>query len=119
MRDIELFFATSWEPNKEEFLSALGISTGGLGEQFFGNVFDAFFVYSIDAKNEFNKYYSIEYGTFHEYFYARYGKLLSEAELDCKHVFVIGWIPDVISENYDENKMSVVVDCIRGLEGKS
>ena len=54
MRDeIELIIATPWEPNRKEFLAALGVSRGGLGEKLFGTVYDALFVSSIEVKGEF------------------------------------------------------------------
>ena len=57
MRDeVKLVLPTSWEPDRNKFLAALGISRGGLGEQFFGAVYDALFVASIEVKGEFKKY---------------------------------------------------------------
>jgi hypothetical protein len=60
MRDeVKLVLPTSWEPDRNEFLAALGVFRGGLGEQFFGAVYDALFVASIEVKGEFKKYYSV------------------------------------------------------------
>jgi len=52
---VELVLPTSWEPDRNEFFAALGISRGGLGEQFFGTVYDALFVASFEVKGEFKK----------------------------------------------------------------
>ena len=55
---MKLILPTSWKPDRNEFLAALGVFRGGLGEQFFGAVYDALFVVSIEVKGEFKKYYS-------------------------------------------------------------
>ena len=43
MRDeVKLVLPTSWKPDLKDFLSALGVTNGGLGEQLFGPVYDAY-----------------------------------------------------------------------------
>lgn len=111
-----LFIPTSWEPNRNDFLKALGISLGGLGEHFFGKVFDALFIDSIDIKHEFNKYYSIEYNNLAEYVEIRYGKSLSDEELDNDRVYMAAWLPQVIDPMYEDNKLNTILDCIKILE---
>ncbi|SON48153.1 conserved protein of unknown function [Vibrio tapetis subsp. tapetis] len=114
--DIALILTTSWKPNKEEFLIALGISPRGLGEQLFGTVFDALFVASIEAKAEFKKYYCVEYANFTDYLIARYGKTLSEDELETSSVFIVDWLPQIINEDFEDNKLGIVLECIKKLE---
>lgn len=117
MRDeIKLIIPTSWEPNREEFLAALGVSRGGLGEQFFGTVYDALFVASIEVKGEFKKYYSVEYTNLAEYLEIRHGEALSEEELEADRVFMVTWLPQVIDNIYDDNKLDTVLKCIKKLE---
>ncbi|MCF6282616.1 MAG: hypothetical protein L3J28_10500 [Candidatus Polarisedimenticolaceae bacterium] len=117
MRDeIELILPTSWEPNREEFLAALGVSRGGLGEQFFGTVYDALFVASIEVKGEFKKYYSVEYSNLAEYLEIRYGEALSEEDLEADRVFMVTWLPQVIDKMYEENKLDTILECIEKLE---
>lgn len=117
MRDeIKLMLPTSWVPNREEFLAALGVSRGGLGEQFFGTVYDALFVASIEVKSEFKKYYSVEYANLAEYLEIRYGETLSEEELEADRVFMVTWLPQVIDNIYDDNKLDTVLECIKKLE---
>lgn len=114
--EIELILPTSWEPNREEFLAALGVSRGGLGEQFFGNIYDALFIASIEVKAEFRKYYFVEYATLAEYLEIWYGKVLSEEDLKKKRVFMVTWLPQVIDEHYEDNKLNTVLECITMLE---
>lgn len=118
MRDeIKLILPTSWVPNREQFLAALGVSRGGLGEQFFGTVYDALFVSSIEVKSEFNKYYSVEYVNLAEYLEIRYGEALSEEALEADMVFMVTWMPQVIDDIYEDNKLDAVLECISKLEG--
>lgn len=114
--DIKLILSTSWEPDKDAFLAKLGVAKGGLGEHFFGSVFDAFFTYAIDVKGEFEKFYSVEYASLADYMEIRYGEALSEDDLGCEHIFLVTWIPQVVDENYDNNKFDAVIGCIRELE---
>lgn len=117
MRDeIKLILPTSWVPNREEFLAALGVSRGRLGEQFFGTVYDALFVASIEVKSEFKKYYSVEYANLAEYLEIRYGEALSEEELEADRLFMVTWLPQVIDVIYEENKLDTVLECIKKLE---
>lgn len=117
MRDeIKFILPTSWEPNREEFLAALGVSRGGLGEQFFGTVYDALFVASIEVKGEFKKYYSVEYATLAEYLEIRYGIALSDKDLEADRVFMVTWLPQVIDDIYEDNKLDTVLECIQKLE---
>jgi len=117
MRDeTKLILPTSWVPNREEFLTALGVSPGGLGEQFFGPVYDALFVASIEVKSEFKKYYSVEYVNLAEYLEIRYGEALSEEDLEADRVFMVTWLPQVIENIYEDNKLDTVLECIKKLE---
>ncbi|MCP3892033.1 MAG: hypothetical protein GY702_24660 [Desulfobulbaceae bacterium] len=113
---VELVLPTSWEPERKEFLAALGISRGGLGEQFFGNVYDALFVSSIEVKGEFKKYYSVEYANLAEYLEIRYGKSLSEEDLEADRVFLVTWLPQVIEDMYEDNKLNTILECIKKIE---
>lgn len=113
---VELVLPTSWEPDRNEFFAALGISRGGLGEQFFGTVYDALFVASIEVKGEFNKYYSVEYANLAEYLEIRYGVALSEEDLEADRVFMATWLPQVIENIYEDNKLDTVLECIEKLE---
>lgn len=117
MRDeIKLILPTSWLPNREEFLAALGVSRGGLGEQFFGTVYSALFVASIEVKGEFKRYYSVEYANLSEYLEILYGKALSEENLEADRVFLVTWLPEIIDDTYEDNKLDTVLECIKKLE---
>lgn len=117
MRDeIKLILPTSWEPSKNAFLAKLGVSGGGLGEHFFGKVYDAFFTHSIEVKREFEKYYSVEYANLADYVEFSYGVILRDDDLEHERIFLVTWVPQVVDEMYDNNKLGTVLDCIEELE---
>lgn len=113
----KLILPTSWKPNRDQFLTALGVSQGGLGEHFFGTVYDALFTASIDVREEFRKYYSVEYANFAEYVEILYGQALDKESLEAERVFIITWLPQVVDDMYEENELNAVLDCIKKLEG--
>lgn len=116
MRDeIKFIVATSWEPNIEEFLLSLGISSGGFGAQLFSSVYDALFKTSINVKEEYERFYSVEYGCLSDYVEIRYGKTLSNDDLEAERVFAVTWLPQVVDDAYEENKLEVVMDCLSRL----
>lgn len=117
MRDkVKLVLSTSWEHDRYEFLAGLGITRGGLGEQFFGDVYNALFISSIEVKGEFKKYYSVEYANLAEYLEIRYGVALSEEDLEADRVFMMTWLPQAIDNMYEGNKLDAVLECIKKLE---
>lgn len=117
MRDeIKLVLPTSWEPDRNEFLAALGVSQGGFAEQVFRTVYDTLFIASIEVKNEFKKYYSVEYANLSEYLEIRYGKVLGEEDLDVDRVFLVTWLPQLIDDIYEDNKLETILECIKKLE---
>lgn len=114
--DVKLILPTSWEPCKDAFLAKLGVTNGGLGEHFFGKVYDAFFIHSIEVKREFERYYSVEYADVAEYVDIRYGDILKDEELEHERIYLVTWLPQIVDEMYDDNKLSAVLNCIEELE---
>ncbi len=113
MRDeVKFIVATSWDPNVEEFLSSLGISSGGFGAQIFSSVYDAFFKSSINVTEEYERFYSVEYGCLSDYVEIRYGKKLTDEDLEAKRIFAVTWMPQVVDDNYEDNKLEAVVNSL-------
>ena len=117
--DSNLLIATSWTPNKYDFLTALGICEGGLGEQFFGKVFDALFVDAVELKREFERYYAVEYRSLVEYAEIRFGVKVTVNDLEADRIFLPVWLPQIIDENYEDNQLDMVLNVILELEGNS
>ncbi len=117
MRDeIKLILPTSWKPSEETFLAKLGVSRGRLGEHSFGNVYDAFFVHSIEVKREFERYYSVEYANLADYVEIAYGKTLSEDDMEHERIYLVTRLPQVVDDMYDDNKQGTVLECLAELE---
>lgn len=117
MRDkVLLVLPTSWEPNRPAFLAELGISEGGLGEQLFGKIYDAFFVQSTEMKREFARYYSVEYGSVENFARIVHGLELDDEELAHESIFLVTWLPQIVDETYEENQLDTVLACISQLE---
>lgn len=114
--DILLVVATNWKPNRLEFLSALGISIGGFGAQVFSDVYDCLFITSINVKEEFNKYYSVEYASLSEYVVIRYNHVLSENDAESEQIFLVTGLPLILNTNYEGNQLDTVLECIQNLE---
>lgn len=114
---IELVIATSWQPNRRDFLSKLKIEPGSVGAQFFEGAFNCLFSDAINAKREFEQYYSVEYGTLDQYLDSRYGIVLDEEELEKENIFLCTWLYSALDKNYDDNQFENVMQCIRVLEG--
>ncbi|MCU8045736.1 MULTISPECIES: hypothetical protein [unclassified Shewanella] len=112
MDEVKFIVATSWEPNFEEFLSSLGISSRGLGAQIFSSVYDAFFKSSINVTEEYERFYSVEYGCLSDYVEIRYGKKLSDEDLEAKRIFAVTWMPQVVDDNYEDNKLEAVLNSL-------
>ena len=111
----EFILFTSWAPDKKEFLSSLEISPDGFGSQLFLDVFNAFFIESIDLVQEYRDFYSVEYPTFSEYIESTFGKVLDESEQDSTYAFLVPWLPVIISDYHEGNKLDVVLACIKQL----
>lgn len=115
MDDAGFLLATSWPPDRNAFFEALGIRPGALGGQLFDNVFDCFFLYSIDLKRDYLRYYSVEYRTLRDFVETRYGDV-TDHELEKDRLFLIKSFPQVVDPNYSGNKLSIVLQCIENLE---
>lgn len=114
--EIKTVVPTSWKPDYDEFLEALGVSHSGLGDFFFEDVYKAIFVTSIEVKNEFRKFYSVEYSNLEEYLMIRYGINISEKDLEATQIFLVSSTTQVIDDTYEENMLDTVIECIKKLE---
>ncbi|WP_318470917.1 hypothetical protein [Photobacterium leiognathi] len=113
--EVKIILATSWKPNIEEFLLSLGISIGGFGDQLFSSVYDAFFESSINVKEEYDLFYSVEYRCLSDYIKIRYGESLNDEELGAERIFLVTWLPQVVDDAYDENKLEIVMNVLEKL----
>jgi len=113
---ISLTISTSWQPNYDAFLEGLSIEKNGLGEQLFAKVFRAFFIYSVDVKSDFEKFYSVEYSNLKKYLDIKYGVELNDSDLEKDYIFLIDYLPQIVNDDYDDNVLDKVLTCIKKLE---
>jgi hypothetical protein len=116
---IELVVATSWQPNENEFFRKLKIEPGSLAAQFFEGTFACLFLNSLNARREFEQYYSVEYGTLDHYLQARFGMVLDEEDLAKDNLFLCTRLSSVLDEGYDDNRLEDVLRCIHELENEN
>lgn len=114
--EIQLILATSWRPDRAQFFSKLKIDPDGFAGRFFEGVFESLFTDAIDARREFEAYYSVEYGTMERYLDGRYGVVLKEGDAEKQYIFLCTWLATVLDENYDDSKRHEVLAIIRELE---
>lgn len=114
--EVLLVLPTSWNPNRQTFLAQLGVSEGGLGEQLFAEIYDAFFVHSIELRQEFERYYVVEYGTPKNYAWRVHGLKLEDEDLDHDMIFLVFSLPQIVSDDYVDNQLETVLASIEQLE---
>jgi len=85
-------------PSLSEFFGILSVTPGGLAAQLTKDVYDAFFVGSLDLKEEYRRYYCVEYPTLRYYLAIVHGERFEKAELDQAHIFCITSLPQMIDE---------------------
>lgn len=116
---IELVIATSWQPNESDFLRRLKIEPNGIGALFFRDAFACLFSDSINAKREFEHYYSVEYGTLKRYLDGRYGIVMGDDDLEKENIFLCTWLSSALDRHYDDSQFENVMKCIRDLESEN
>lgn len=116
MSDDDLILATNYVPPLDEFLSALRIQPSGLGAQLFTAVHRQLFVSSRDLKEEYERYYCVEYTSLRAFLETAHEIFLEPIELEKRHILKIKSPSGVVDQAYDDNVLSAVVDCIRKME---
>lgn len=116
MRDDDLILPVNFVPSVDEFLDGLQIKPSGLAAQLFTSVYKQFFVWSKDLRDEYEKFYCVEYRTIVEYLELAHEIYLEPHELEKKHILKIKSPSGVVDQMYDDHSLDIVIDCIRTLE---
>lgn len=116
MRDDDLILTTNCQPTLADFLEALGVRPTGLGAQLFTAVHNQFFVCSTDLRQEYEKYYCVEYLTLRDYLELAHEICLDSAALEKKYILKIKSPSGVVDRVYEDSSLDVVLDCLRKLE---
>jgi hypothetical protein len=116
MTEKEMIFPITYIPTIGEFLEALRIKPGGLGAQLFTSVYDQFFTWSLDLRNEYDRYYCVEYATLAVYLETAHEIQLEPADLAKRHILKMRSPGGVLDQAYDDNVLDTVISSIRELE---
>ncbi|MBB2684876.1 hypothetical protein N2597_29070 (plasmid) [Rhizobium sophoriradicis] len=103
-------------PRRSDFLAGLGIKPGGLGAQLFSGIYDGIFVSSIDLRDQYTRYYCVEYPSFQIYLECAHEIYLDLEELEKQHILKFKSSMQLISRHYDDNVFDKVMECVRKLE---
>lgn len=103
-------------PSTDEFLESLRIKPKGLGAQLFKGVYEQFFVSSVDLRDEYEKYYCVEYPSLGSFLELVHEVYLGPEELEKKHILKIKTPSGVVDQAYEDNSFDAVIACITNLE---
>jgi hypothetical protein len=112
----DLILPVNFKPSIDEFLGALRIRPAGLGAQLFTGIYDQFFVSSVDLKDEYEKFYCVEYPTLRGYLELAHEIYLSPEALEKRYILTIKRPSGIVDQAYNDNLLDVVIDCIRKME---
>lgn len=116
MKENDLILPLQRIPSAEEVFKALGIRTGGLAAQLFGRVHQQLFAWSTDLREQYDRYYCVEYPTLAAYLDMAHDIHLESDDLAKRYVFKVQSPGGVLDEAYDDNVLDAVLGCIRTLE---
>ena len=105
-------------PSFEEFLDFLCITKKGLAAQLFEPVYAQIFTYSRNIKEEYFRYYSIEYPTLSDFVEICHDTRLSEDELDKKYIFKFKNRCPLTDPDYDTDNMDRIIKLLKEKEDK-
>ena len=71
-RDYKSLFVISKRLTKDYFLEKAGVENAKYAKDMLSRIYDSIFSELIDAEEQYNKYYIIEYSTFRSFLYLKY-----------------------------------------------
>jgi hypothetical protein len=112
----DLILAVDHMPEIGEFLEALEVRPGGFGAQLFTEIYEQFFTGSTNLRDQYERYYCVEYSTLQTYLELAHEIHLTPEELEKRYILKIKSPSGIVDRAYDDNVLDVVIDCIRKLE---
>lgn len=116
MNEKDLILPMDRVPDIIELLDALKIRPAGLAATLIINVYNQFFIWSTDLRDQYERYYCVEYSSFASYLELAHEMYLDSDALGKKHILKIRSPGGVVDEAYDGNAMEVILGCLKTLE---
>ncbi|KQU74715.1 hypothetical protein ASC75_20295 [Aminobacter sp. DSM 101952] len=112
MSDAKVILPFPRPPSLPEFFDILSVKPNGLAAQITERVYDSLFLGSIDLKEEYRRYYCVEYLNLSDYIEMCYGERLGEEELNQQHIFRIKHLPQMVDPSYSDNYLESVLEAL-------
>lgn len=113
MRNAKLILPFPKPPSLAEFFEILVVKPHGLAAQLTERVYSDFFLGSLDLKEEYRRYYCVEYADLREYVEMCHGECLAEADLNQDHIFRIKRLSQMVDPAYSDNYLDSVLDALK------
>ena len=115
MRDMDKVFVLSLDtiPSLDELLHKMKVAPNGFGAVIVQYIYDNLFATSIDLKEEYKKYYSVEYSNFESFVVNKVGMNIDSSQLYKEHVLLIDWFMSLIDSRFEDNYLDLVLKTIR------
>lgn len=113
MKEAKLFLPFPTPPSLSEFFDILSVKPDGLAAQVTKKVYDAFFVGSLDLKEEYRRYYCVEYPTLRYYLAMVHGERFEDADLERTHIFRITDLPQMVDDFQGGTYLDTVLEVLK------
>ena len=113
MNNTKLILPFPKPPSLAQFFELLSVKPHGLAAQLTEHVYRDFFVNSLDLKEEYRRYYCVEYANLSDYVEMCHGEYLDEADLSQEHIFQIKHLPQMVDPAYSENHLDSVLKALK------
>ncbi|WP_408914232.1 hypothetical protein [Brucella pseudogrignonensis] len=100
-------------PSQSEFFEMMSVKPGGLAAQLLQDVYEVLFIYSLDLKGEYRRYYSVEYDQFSDYLELCYSIRIPEAAKDQTYVLHVDRLPQMLDPQQGGTYLKPVMVALR------
>jgi hypothetical protein len=116
MNEEDLVLPVNRIPELAEFLNALEVKPAGFGAQLLAEVYGQFFIGSTDLRDQYERYYCVEYPTLRGYLELAHEIYLKPEDLEKKYILKVTPLGGVVDGAYDDNILDAVIECIQKMD---
>lgn len=113
MKERKLILPLPTIPSRSEFFEMMSIKPGGLAAQLVQDVYKVLFIYSVDLKAEYRRYYSVEYDQFSDYLKLCHGVRMPEADENQTYILHVGRLPQMLDSEQGGTYLKPVMAALR------